>query len=424
MNTIASPSDENPHQIRALARFAAVQAVHRARQNGLTFTQALQLAAQQLWDGRLFSPTTIEAWVYRYRRGQFAALHSRPRSDRGKNKALAPAATEALLNLRRLHPQLTVQALARELVRQGLLSPGTFSFSTLQRRLAEAGLDRRSLRAGSGLLAGPTKAFELPLPNLLWMADCMHGPSISLAGGATQRTFLFALLDDCSRLCVHGQFYAQERLEGFLDCLRQAVQSRGVPDKLYTDNGAAFRSQHLQLVCANLGIRLLHAQPYHSWSKGKLERFFLTVQMQFQPTLLFEPVAALEQLNTRFWRWVETEYHQREHASLEGQSPAQRFARLGNALRPAPPDASLARLFLMRLERRVRKDATFSLAGQFWEVPAYLRGQIISVHFDPIDLHTVEVWSGGRRVGPAHRCDKHRNAQISAPSNDYERDQF
>ncbi|HMI36540.1 MAG TPA: DDE-type integrase/transposase/recombinase [Steroidobacteraceae bacterium] len=416
-------SDENPHEARALARFAAVQAVVQARQNGSSLTQALHHAAQQSWDGRLYSPATIEDWLYRYQRGQFAALQNQPRCDRGKKRALDPAALAALLNLRREHPLLTVKALTEELVRQGVLERGTFSASTLHRRLAEAGLDRQSLRAGSGLVGGPTKAFELPLPNLLWMADCMHGPSIKTEGDATQRAFLFALIDDCSRLCVHGQFYAYERLEGFLDTLRQAVQTRGLPDKLYTDNGAAFRSQHLGIVCANLGIRLLHCKPYHSWSKGKIERFFLTVQMQFQPTLLFEPVRSLDALNRRFWQWLETEYHQREHAALAGESPAQRFARLGTALRLLAPNAQLDRLFLMRVQRRVRKDATFSLGGQFWEVAPHLRGQIVTVHFDPIGYSRVEIVIGERVIGHAIRCNKQRNGQILS-SNDYDHDAF
>jgi len=257
---------ENLRESRALARFAAVQAVVQARQNGQSLTQALQAVAQQSWDGRFFTPSAIEEWFYRYRHGKFAALHNRPRRDRGRNKAMDPAAVEALLKLRREHPQLRLKALAEELLRQGILEPGAWSESTLHRRLAEAGLDRQSMRAGAGLAGGPTKAFELPLPHLPWMADCMYGPTLKTERGA-ERTFLFALLDDCSRMCLHGQFYPHERLEGFLDCLRQAVQNRGLPDKLYTDNGAAFRSQHLGIVCANLGIRLIHAKPYHSWSK-------------------------------------------------------------------------------------------------------------------------------------------------------------
>lgn len=413
-NSPAATAD--PREARALARFAVVQTVIQARQSGLPFAQACQHAAQQVWDGRHFSARTVEEWYYRYHAGQFAALQSHARSDKGSQKALDPAAVAALLELRRAHPNLTLQALSAELVRRGVLTAGHFSLSSLYRRLAEAGLDRGSLRAG--VTGAPTKAFELPLPNLLWMADAMHGPTLKPADAPAIRTFLFALIDDCSRLCVHGQFYAAEGVVQFLDTLRQAVQTRGVPDKLYTDNGAACKCHHLGIVCANLGVRLLHCQPYHSWSKGKIERFFQTVQSQFLPTLTFEPVGTLDQLNRRFWRWLETEYHQRAHGALGGESPARRFARLGTHLRLLDPATDLTRLFLMRVERRVRKDATFSLGGFLWEVPAHLRGQVITVRFDPIGYRHVEAWLGERSLGAARRCDKHRNAQLRS-SNDY-----
>ena len=419
-------ADENPDEARALARFAAVQAVVQAVQNGNSLAYACQQAALQAWDGRLFAAATIEDWYYAYKRGKFAALQNQPRSDKGQNKALDPAAVEALCQLRRAHPTMTVKALTAELLRQGVLTAGTFSDSTLQRRLAEAGLDRQSLRAGSGLIGGgPTKAFELPLPNLLWMADCMHGPALKSEGGApVQRTFLFALVDDCSRLCVHGQFYPQERLYGFLDTVRQAIQTRGLPDKLYTDNGAAFRSQHLSIVCANLGIRLLHCKPYHSWSKGKIERFFSTVQMQFLPTLTFTPANTIEELNRRFWRWLETEYHQRGHTALAGETPAQRFARLDTSLRLLEANAPLDRLFFMRVNRRVRKDATFSLGTDLWEVAVHLRGQVITARFDPLSCARMEVWLGERFMGLAVKCDKHRNAKIHIVTNDYDREVY
>lgn len=364
---------------------------------------------------------TVEEWYYAYRRAGFGSLEGKRREDQGKSRALEGAEVASLIKLRQEHPELTLGALAKELVRRGELQEGCYSESTLYRRLAEAGLDRHSLKMGAGV-KGPTKAFEVPLPNMLWMADCMHGMPIRTEAGA-QKTFLFALIDDCSRVCVHGEFYPHERLEGFLDTLRKAVQGRGVPDKLYTDNGSAFKSQQLGLVCANLGIRLLHCKPYHSWSKGKIERFFLTVQTQFQPTLGFEPVKSLEELNRRFWKWLETEYHQREHGALQGESPAARFARLGKTLRLLDKAAPLDRWFGMELKRRVRKDATFCLNGQFWEVASHLRGQVVTVYFDPIGYRRVEVAIRGNIIGMARPCDKHRNAQLASSTHaEYEYD--
>ena len=105
------PSDENPHETRALARFAAVQAVEQARQAGLPLVQAIEQAAQQPWDGRIYAASTIEEWVYKYRRSKFGALQNHPRSDRGKPRTLEPEALEALLKLRAEYPTLTLKAL-------------------------------------------------------------------------------------------------------------------------------------------------------------------------------------------------------------------------------------------------------------------------------------------------------------------------
>jgi transposase InsO family protein len=415
-----SPGQENPQEERALARYAAVQCVIQAQQAGQTLAAALEHARTQAWGGRLYSRGTIEEWYYAYRSGKFAALQSKPRRDRGQTWGLGPEQLEALLKLRREKPELTLQAIAEELERREVLPKGAYSMSTLQRRVSEAGLDRRSMKLGIGEAGtGPQKAFEVPVPNMLWMADCMHGAPIKTVDGEV-KPYLFALVDDCTRLCVHAQYYAGEKLPFFLNCLRTAVETRGVPMKLYTDNGAAFKSQQLGLVCANLGVSLLHCRPYHSWSKGKIERFFRTVQMQFEAKLVFEPADSIEALNRRFWKWLEEEYHQREHSSMAGESPAGRFRRLGHGLRVLCGEEPLDRWFGMRVGRRVRKDATFSLDGQYWEVPAYLRGQQITVHYDPVGYTWVEIEHQGRLLGRVSPCNKNRNAQIGGSHDEYD----
>ena len=67
------------------------------------------------------------------------------------------------------------------------------------------------------------------------MADSMCGPTLSQTGKKPVRTWLFSIIDDCSRLVPHAQYYEEERIRCFLDTLRQAVLRRGVADKLYTD---------------------------------------------------------------------------------------------------------------------------------------------------------------------------------------------
>src|SRR5690606_20598011 len=59
MNPATASADQNPGERRALARFAAVQAVLQARQRGLSLARALIEASQQAGDGRFYSPETL-----------------------------------------------------------------------------------------------------------------------------------------------------------------------------------------------------------------------------------------------------------------------------------------------------------------------------------------------------------------------------
>ena len=397
---------------RALARHAALSWVEQLLADGYRLNRALALCSERPWGERLYAPATIEEWYYAHRSGGFAALQRKTRSDKGTRKALSPEACQALRQLRLEHPQLKVQALVRRLTELGVLLPGTFSLPSVYRFLSEEGLDHRSLKlAPANVIAGPTKAFETGRANELWMADLMVGLSLKLSTGKTLLTRLFGLLDDCSRLVPHAQYYGEEKLPCFLDTFRQGIAQRGFPDKLYTDQGKVFTSQHLHIVCANMGIRLIHAKPYHAWSKGKLERFFRTLQEDFQARLVFAPVHSLDQLNQRFWQWLEREDHQRPHSSLGGQSPAQRFAQRALGLRTPSPDTDWQRLFLTRAQRRVRLDATISLEGQLWEVPVHLRGRLVQLRYNPFDWQRVEVWLKDQFIALATRCNKNLNAK-------------
>jgi putative transposase len=408
----------------ALARHAAVSWIQEALKTQFTLARALSLASERTWGDKLYAASTLERWYYQFDAHGFSALQRQPRKDKGTRKALGPEAGQALLELRRQQPQLKIKVLVRQLVDQGTLQAGTFSLPSVYRFLAEHGLDSRSIKHQPPLTLplsrGPTKAFECALANELWMTDMMFGPSLKLPTGQVLHTRLFALLDDCSRLVPHAQYYESEQLSGFLDCFRQALARRGFPEKLYTDRGKIFTCYHLQVICANLDVRLCHAKPFAAWSKGKIERWFRTLQEDFQARLVLDPVHDLAELNQRLWRWIETEYHLRVHTALQGQSPAERFAQRALHLRTADPQTDWEGLFLARAQRRVRLDATVSLEGILWEVPIHLRGQVIELRFDPFTWQRVEVWHQDHFVARARRCDKQLNAKTYTQS-EYDR---
>jgi putative transposase len=402
-------------QKKALARYAAVcwvsERVSGESPSVRTLQTATSEAARKLWDGFQFSAGSIERYYYAYRKAGFNALLPRTRTDKGRCVVLTPESQEKLLSLRLKHPKLDATVLVDHLVETGVLEAGTFSMSSVYRLFAACGVDRSSLKAGSFQPDdGPQKAFETPMPNMLWMADMMYGPTIVTEDGKPVHTRLFALIDDHSRLCPYAEYFASEGSDCFMAVLYEAIRTRGVPDKLYTDNGKVFLCRHLRIVCANLGIKLSRARPYAAWSKGKIERFFRRVQGQLQATLVFDPAHSLGELNARFLTWLEMDYHQVEHRGT-GESPACRFMANSAAIRPAPPDEDLCRLFLFKDTRRVRKDATVSVEGQYFELTPALRGQQVEVRYNPRRLDEIEIWHQDRFVQIAKRLDRNANSK-------------
>jgi transposase InsO family protein len=96
----------------------------------------------------------------------------------------------------------------------------------------------------------------------LWVADFLHGPKL-YHGRKKKKTYLHVILDDSSRFIVAGRFYLTESVEPLIYDLMGAVRRFGLPQRFYTDNGAAYASRHLKILCARNAVDLVHTPPYN-----------------------------------------------------------------------------------------------------------------------------------------------------------------
>jgi len=347
-------------------------------------------------------------WALRYRHGGFDALAPKPRQDRGQSRAIPPQLADLIERLKRENPHRTGMTLLRELaLSSGHGSPGV-SASTLYRFLKQRGLTARQL-----LAPAPHKKFEAQSSNQIWQADMLFGPYVQRPGGGKMQAFLHAILDDASRLIPHAQFYPNQGLDACLDCLRQAIGARGLPTRLYIDNAKIYRSQQLARIAASLGILVVHTPPYQPEGRGKIERHFRTVRDQFLTNLDRKQSLSLEELNDRYWAWIENVYHRSEHSAL-GSTPLLRWQRDIEQIRQLPPATDLRRLFFYRLNRLVRRDCTFLLHNQYYEAPPHLTGETVEVRFDPLDAAEVELHFQGKPQGTARLVDPVINARLPA----------
>ncbi len=181
------------------------------------------------------SKATILSWLRKYEEGgrKIEALYPRDRSDRGRVRSLDDESLESLVRLRKEKPKLSVPRLV-EIARQGNLLPAErdISMATIYRLLKKYKVDKVQKKKDM-------RKFEVQMPNDLWQSDCMHGPKV-FHDDRLRKTYLFAIIDDHSRLITHGQFYLAENLDNYLGCLWTAMRKRGLPRKIYVDNGPSF----------------------------------------------------------------------------------------------------------------------------------------------------------------------------------------
>ena len=345
---------------------------------------------------------TIQAWYYAWRREGIAGLAPKARVDRGQSRISAPI-QQAVLAAKRDNPRRSVRQIVRLLEAAGAVPSQSLSRSAVHRLLQHSSLSRL---AGSASLPEEKRSFAAEFAGSVWYGDVMHGPRVSIKG-ALRKTYLVSLIDDASRLVAHSAFCLGETALDVEGVLKQALLRRGVPIKLVVDNGAAYRANTLQGICARLGIHLIFCRPYAPEGKGKLERWHRTLRDQFLSELDERRIADLDDLNARLWAWLEQIYHRTAHGGLDGLTPLARYQRDLVRIRSLGAKAAgLDALFHHRINRLVRKDGTVSYLGERFEVPYELSGKTVRLVVDPHAARVVGVEDeAGNSLGCATALD-------------------
>ncbi len=399
-----------------LIREAADQTL-TCRQRG-PLVRALAATEHTGPDGRpvRYSRESLDRWIRAWHRDGFDGLKPRQRAT----GPVTAAATLALAEtLKRERPHRTAAQVRRIMAETLGDAP---SESTLLRHF-------RTLDIPTGIAAAATGRFEAARPNEIWVGDGLHGPRI---GG--RKTYLFAFVDDYSRLVTAARWAFAEDAVRLSAALRPALQTHGIPDAVYVDNGSAFVDSSLARICAKLGMKLIHSRPYRPQGRGKVERFFNTVTSQFltEITVIDAPaqsaapgagpdpagsaVGTLTELNALFTSWVQMVYHRTLHSST-AMTPLARWDAgwVGRSpIRRAPE--VIAEAFRWSAVRKVTKTGTVSLQGNTYQVDPSLAGARIELIYDPFDLTgaVAVTAAGGIPAGEAVLQDIRRHVHPKA----------
>lgn len=358
-----------------------------------------QIAARRLVlpDGReqRFGERTVWSWWSAYKNKGLAGLLPRERKDKGVSREITPELLAAAIEKRKEVPSRSTKTIIKILECERVVAKGRLARSTLDRHLDLAGQSRRRLRT-LGDKRYVRMLFERP--NQLWVGDYHEAPILfDPTTGRCRTVHMCAFIDHYSKLVLHAEWYTNERLATLEDTLKKALVKRGLPTKVYTDNGSVYRSADFAFALDHLDVRLVHSRAYVSEGRGAIERFNRTVAEQFEPEARAGRIEDLPRLNLLFEGWLEERYHREEHGST-GQAPLDRFAQDGFSPRWADP-VLVADTFRVRVRRKVHpKTSTVEVEGISFLVESFLRGRWVGVHYDPHRLEDVLIFRDGQRI--------------------------
>ena len=357
------------------------------------------------------SERTLRRYLENYRENGLAGLADTPRSDKGVLKSIPGDVVDEAVKLREELPARSVRQIIEILEGEKLIKPGTVARTTLNEKLVAQGVGAKRMRVTAS--SRPARRFMRKCRNSLWQLDIKFGPMVG-DGKKKSKTYLLVAIDDATRMVLHAEFYADQRLPILEDAFRKALLKYGKPKEVLVDNGKIFVSRWFRRACAQLGIRHIAAKPYSPETKGKNEKFNQFVDT-FLNELSLEPARTLSELNRKFAIWLEEGYVHKHHAALTSQSvdpatgaavksepltPYQAFARDPSKIRYAT-GAECREAFLWEETRRVDKTGCVRLRGREYDVGAGHAGFRVDIRYDPFDLTTIDVWHGGKFIRKA-----------------------
>lgn len=406
--------DRSTPLLWARFRFSVVGALLSSPPPHGSVSAALDSLAAKTWthpvSGRdvQFAAATIARWYYTARGAQqdpVAALRRAVRKDCGR-VSLPAALAEGLFRQYRDYDfwtyQLHYDNLAARVKADASLGPLP-SYSTVRRYMQAHGLLRKRRSASKGRPGQEraaqrrerreVRSYEAQYAGALWHLDFHHGSlKVLTPRGQWQRPLALGILDDHSRLCCHLQWYLSETAEDLVHGLSQAIQKRGLPRALLTDNGSAMIAEELTEGLLRLGIVHELTLPYSPYQNGKQECFWATLEGRLMAMLGGVKQLTLQWLNQATQAWAEMGYNRARHRELSC-SPVERFARATDVLRGSPSSQALREAFRLQVRRRQRQsDGTISLEGVRFEVPArYRHFRDLTVRYARWDLGRVDL---------------------------------
>lgn len=396
-------------------------------------SEILQSLSEKMWthptDGkpRKFSKSTIERWYYqalKTKNSPIEGLAKKSRSDQGNQRSMSTQAKELLQKQFKEHGSWSYQLHRDNLkVEMELINEKCPSYDSTRRYLQSAGClkkKRNSNRLRAGFQKSETykekmevRSYENAYVSGLWHLDFHHcSREVLTRHGELKKPLALGIIDDHSRLLCHIQWYLSETTEDLIHGFIQALQKRGLPRSLMTDNGSAMTSREFTNGLKALSIVHETTLPYSPYQNGKQEVLWAQVEGRLMAMLENKKVLTLKELNDATVAWGELEYNKGLHKEI-ATTPLDRFLNNQDVSRPAPELDILKQAFRLRDRRGIRRsDGTISIMGKRFEIPSrynhFKEVHVAYVEWALDQVHLLDPQSG-KTICPIYPVNKEAN---------------
>ncbi|KZK95170.1 Integrase core domain protein [Pseudovibrio sp. Ad46] len=314
------------------------------------------------------SPQTGYKWLRRWRAGEdLNDLSHRPRTSPGRSPQ---EVEQRILSVRDTYPAWGARKIRAYLQHQGITVPASSTVHAILQRH-----DR--IEPKSTPRSPDWQRFEAPLPNQLWQMDFKGWIRLE----DNTRCHPLTVVDDHSRFATCLKACPDQRTNTVKTALEESFKLYGLPRAFLVDNGSPWgtaltdqRWTPLRIWLAHLGVRLIHARPFHPQTKGKNERFNRTLK---EEVLAYRTFRSHRTMQSAFDQWRRIYNFHRPHEALGLAPPISRYTISQHIFPKHLPDISYPKGTMVRKVPRTRAEISFN--GRLWYVPKCFRGYTLAI---------------------------------------------
>ena len=359
---------------------------------------------------------TLQRWLKNYKESDLKGLERRKRKDKGKPRCISQKLLELTQGLAFQKPKKPI-AVIHHLINQAAerFGESTPSYHSIYKIVKSLPISMMTLaHEGDKIYEDIFDLLyrrEATNPNDIWQADhALLDINLLNDQNKPQKPWLTIIMDDYSRGVAgyYLSFEAPSALQTSL-ALRQAIwckqdpewQICGIPSQLYTDHGSDFTSEHIEIVCADLKVQLIFSTVGKPRGRGKIERFFRTVNQKLLCRLpgytlnksSSGTLLSLKEFEKILSDFLINNYNKMPHSQTK-ETPIVRWSK--NGFLPHLPE-SLEKLDLLLMNmakpRKIHQDGIRFQGLRYLDpiLAAYV-GEEITVRYDPRDMAEIRVF--------------------------------